>query len=183
MTKQLSQLLIKLAGWKGEILVEIPDKCVVCVAPHTSNWDFILGKLFYTSIGRTASFLIKESWFVFPFNLFFDWIGGVPVNRSKSGELTNQMALEFQKRPNFQLAITPEATRKLNLNWKKGFYYIALKAQVPILLVAFDYGRKVVSADKVFYPTGNEEADLKEIKSYYKNVTARHPQNFSVGEL
>lgn len=182
MIQQLCEQLIKIAGWKGEIGVEIPDKCVVCVAPHTSNWDFILGKVFYTSIGRTASFLIKDSWFFFPFNLFFDWIGGVPVNRSKSGDLTDQMALEFKKRPGFQLAITPEATRKRNPNWKKGFYFIALKAEVPILLVSFDYKKKIVAANRIFIPTGNEEVDMREIMNYYKGVTARHPENFSTGE-
>ena len=83
MKKAISKALLRLAGWKLGPVVEDVPKCVICVAPHTSNWDFIVGKLFYTSIGRNASFLIKKEWFFFPFNLLFDWLGGVPVDRSK----------------------------------------------------------------------------------------------------
>ena len=77
MKKAISKALLRLAGWKLGPVVEDVPKCVICVAPHTSNWDFIVGKLFYTSIGRNASFLIKKEWFFFPFNLLFDWLGGV----------------------------------------------------------------------------------------------------------
>ena len=77
----LSKFLLNLAGWKlGPVGEDVP-KCVVCVAPHTSNWDFIVGKLFYSALDRDAGFLIKKDWFFFPFNLFFSWLGGVPVDR------------------------------------------------------------------------------------------------------
>ena len=82
MKKSISKALLKMMGWHAGPLGEYAPKCVICVAPHTSNWDFILGKLFYLSIGREASFLIKKEWFFFPFNLFFNWIGGVPVDRT-----------------------------------------------------------------------------------------------------
>ncbi|MFZ4455713.1 MAG: 1-acyl-sn-glycerol-3-phosphate acyltransferase [Bacteroidales bacterium] len=183
MKRVISQLLLKCAGWKSVVTVDFPEKCIICVAPHTSNWDFVIGKLFYTSIGKTASFLIKNSWFFFPFNLFFTSIGGVPVDRSKSGELTDILANEFLVRDRFQLAITPEGTRKLIPNWKKGFYFIALKAQVPIVLVTFDYGSKTVGVNRVFVPTGDEEKDLREIRLHYQNVVACHPEKFSIGEI
>lgn len=181
--KLISRLILKTAGWNARVTVDFPDKCVLCIAPHTSNWDFVVGKLFYTSIGRTASFLIKKSWFFFPLNLFFNYIGGVPVDRSRSGELTDQMAHEFSVRQRFQLAITPEATRKLNPDWKKGFYYIALKSEVPIVLVTFDYKNKCVIADRIFTPTGNEEADLREIKLHYRDANACHPEKFTIGSI
>lgn len=130
-----------MAGWKALPIEEVP-KCVICVAPHTSNWDFILGKLYYTSMGKTASFLIKKDWFIFPFNLFFNWIGGVPVDRSRKTSVTEQMVEQFAKRKVFQLAITPEGTRKRVEEWKKGFYYMALEANVPILMAYFDYAKK-----------------------------------------
>lgn len=183
MKRFVSGILLKCAGWKSEVTVDFPEKCVICVAPHTSNWDFVVGKLFYTSIGKTASFLIKKSWFVFPFNHFFRSIGGVPVDRGKNGELTDLLADEFRKRDRFQLAITPEATRKLNPNWKKGFYFIALKAQVPIVLVSLDYGLKTVGITRLFFPTGDEQKDLCEIKLHYQNVRACHPEKFSIGEI
>ena len=84
MKKAISKAILRMAGWKlGPVDgVDLP-KCIVCVAPHTSNWDFIVGKLFYTSIGCNAGFLIKKEWFFFPFNLLFNWLGGVPVDRGK----------------------------------------------------------------------------------------------------
>ncbi|MDD2797527.1 MAG: 1-acyl-sn-glycerol-3-phosphate acyltransferase [Bacteroidales bacterium] len=183
MKRFLSKHILRLAGWKSDISVEIPEKCVICVAPHTSNWDFIIGKLFYVSIGKEASFLIKDSWFFFPLNYLFHSMGGVPVDRSKSGELTQQMADLFLSKSRFQLAITPEGTRKLSPQWKKGFYYIALKSKVPIVLATFDYEKKIVGINRIFEPTGDEDADLKEIKLYYRNVTACHPEKFSIGEI
>ena len=142
MKKAISKALLRLAGWKLGPVVEDVPKCVICVAPHTSNWDFIVGKLFYTSIGRNASFLIKKEWFFFPFNLLFDWLGGVPVDRSKRTSVTDQMVGQFNRRKEFQLAVTPEGTRKRVNDWKKGFYYIAQKANVPILMAYFDYKKK-----------------------------------------
>jgi 1-acyl-sn-glycerol-3-phosphate acyltransferase len=181
--KYLSRLILNSVGWKWDMTVEIPEKCVICVAPHTSNWDFLVGQFFYSAIGKEASFLIKNSWFFFPLNLIFKQLGGVPIDRSRSSDVTQQMAQEFTNRMRFQLAITPEGTRKRNPRWKKGFYYIALKAKVPIVLVYFDYGKKVIGIHRIFEPTGNEEADLREIKLHYKDITACHPENFTIGNI
>lgn len=178
MRKSISKALLKIAGWKLGPLGEDVSKCVICVAPHTSNWDFILGKLFYSSLGRNASFLIKKEWFFFPFNLFFNWLGGVPVDRRKKTSVTEQMVAEFNNREQFHLAVTPEGTRKRAEEWKKGFYFIALNANVPILLAYFDYAKKEVGVKSLFYPTGNVEEDIKIIRSYYNDVTACHPENF-----
>ncbi len=178
MEKRISQFLLKLMGWKVKnIMPEIP-KCVIAVAPHTSNLDFIMGKLAYSSIGRTANFLIKKSWFVFPFNLFFNRIGGIPVDRDKNTSITDKLAKEFKKRDKFQLAITPEGTRKKVKEWKKGFYYIAVKAAVPIVLIALDYGTKTISFLDVFYPTGDVNKDLKIIQAKYAGIQGRHPEQF-----
>lgn len=178
MKVKLSKFVLKLMGWKiGKVLPEIP-KCVIAVAPHTSNSDFIIGKLAYTAIGRTANFLIKKSWFVFPFNHLFNSIGGIPVDRDRRTSITEKMAVEFEKRDKFQLALTPEGTRKRVNKWKKGFYFIALNAKVPIVLVALDYGTKTVSFLDTFYPTGDIEGDIQIIRSKYNNVEARHPEQF-----
>lgn len=185
MKKALSQAILKMAGWKlGPVEgAELP-KCVICVAPHTSNWDFPIGKLFYTSIGCTASFLMKKEWFFFPLNILFKALGGVPIDRSKRTSVTEQMVEEFKNRPVFQLAITPEGTRKRSVEWKKGFYYIALEAGVPILIAYMDYGKKEVGIKKIFYPTGNVDKDILEIRSYYKGMKGRNPRNFvDIGEV
>lgn len=178
MKKAISKALLRLAGWKlGPVCEDVP-KCVVCVAPHTSNWDFIVGKLFYNALGRNANFLIKKEWFFFPFNLLFRWLGGVPVDRHKRTSVTDQMVEEFARRDRFQLAVTPEGTRKRVKEWKKGFYYIAEKAHVPILVAYFDYKKKEAGIKTIFYPTGDAEKDIRKIREYYRGVTACHPENF-----
>jgi len=177
--KKICSFILKHIGWKINGLASYPDKCVICVAPHTSNWDLILGKIIYTSMGRKSSFLIKKSWFFFPMNLIFNAFGGIPVDRSKNTSLTEQMAEEFSKRSYFQLAITPEGTRKKNAEWKKGFYYIALAANVPIVIAVLDYADKTVYFKTVFTPTGNADKDIAEIREYFKDATGRHPENFS----
>lgn len=179
MGKALSKLILRWAGWKtGSIKgVELP-KCVICVAPHTSNWDFIIGKLFYTAMGCNAGFLMKKEWFFFPLGFLFKSLGGVPVDRSKRTSVTDQMVEVFNSREKFQLAITPEATRKPAEEWKRGFYYIAQSAQVPILLAYFDYKKKEVGILDIFYPTGNVDKDITQIREKYRGVSGRNPENF-----
>ena len=176
--QKLSRWLLRIAGWKMVLITEEPPKSIVCVAPHTSNWDFIIGKLSYWAVNRKSSFLIKKSWFVFPFNHMFNSMGGVPVDRNKASSVTEQMAKEFEKRTHFHLAITPEGTRSLRKKWKMGFYHIAMKAGVPIELAYIDYKKKEMGVKEVFMPTGDEVADMRHIREYYKNVTPRFPEKF-----
>ena len=179
MKEKLSKFVLKLMGWKvGNIIPEVP-KCVIIVAPHTSNMDFIMGKLAYTSIGRNANFLIKKSWFIFPFDIIFKSMGGIPVDRDRKTSITDKLASEFENRDKFQLALTPEGTRKRVEKWKKGFYFIALKAQVPIVLIALDYEKKTVSFLDIFYPTGDVDGDIKIIRSKYANIKGKHPERFA----
>lgn len=175
---KFSKFLLKLAGWKTITTFESPAKSVICVAPHTSNWDYIIGQLYYWSGGKKGSFLIKNSWFVFPFGIIFKKLGGVPVDRSKKTSVTQQMVNEFNNRDSFQLAITPEGTRKKVRRWKMGFYHIALEANVPIQLAFIDYKKKEVGITKMIYPSGNEAEDMIVIYDYYKDVTACHPDKF-----
>ena len=184
MKQQLCRFIYhRLLGWKTVITVPFYEKCVICAAPHTSNWDLLIGKLFYGSLGRRASFLMKKEWFFFPLNLVFKAMGGIPVNRSKKNSLVDQMARRFASCSRFNLAITPEATRKANPEWKKGFYYIALQAQVPTMLFGIDYPSKTITCTKAIMPSGDIEKDMREIKRYFMQFTGRHPEYFSVGEI
>lgn len=176
----LSKVIFKLAGWRVNVTVPEPEKSVICVAPHTSNWDFLVGKLAYWSMGKDASFLIKKSWFFFPMNIIFNAMGGVPIDRSKKNSVIQQMIEAFENRAKLHLAITPEGTRSRTATWKTGFYYIAKGAGVPIQLAYLDYGKKEVGITKLFWPTDDEEKDLKEIKAYYANVTAKFPAKFHI---
>ena len=184
MKQQLCRFIYhRLLGWKTVITVPFYEKCVICAAPHTSNWDLLIGKLFYGSLGRRASFLMKKEWFFFPLNLVFKAMGGIPVNRGKKNSLVDQMARRFASCSRFNLAITPDGTRKANPEWKKGFYYIALQAQVPIMLFGIDYPSKTITCTKALVPTGDIEKDMREIKRYFMQFTGRHPEYFSVGEI
>ena len=178
-----SFIYFRLLGWKTNVTVPNYDKCVVCAAPHTSNLDLFIGKLFYGSIGRKTSFMMKKEWFFFPLGLIFKAVGGIPVHRGKKTSLVDQMAEQFATRKKFHLAITPEGTRQCNPNWKKGFYYIAMKAQVPIVLIGIDYPSKTISATKAIVPTGDIDKDMKEIKLYYKDFKGKHPELFCVGDV
>lgn len=180
--KKISSCLLKLAGWRYEMKEEFPQKCLFCVAPHTSNWDLLLGELFYFASGgrHKVHFFIKKEWFFFPLNYFFNAIGGLPVDRQKKNSLVEQMIQRFNAEENFCLAVTPEATRKANPNWKKGFYYIAQGADVPILLGYLDYSKKVVGVEKIFIPTGDLDTDMDEIKKFYLQFKGRYPENFAI---
>lgn len=168
----------KILGWKVGGEFPVLSKCVIVVAPHTSNWDFLIAKLAYSSIGRTANFLIKAEWFFFPFNLIFKSLGGIPVKRERNSSLTDTLAAEFVRRDRMQLAITPEGTRKPVQEWKRGFYYIALKADIPILLVGLDYAKKEALSLGVIRPSGDYDKDIEEIKSRYRGIQAKNPSNF-----
>ena len=171
----------RLLGWKSNLHAEIPNKCVICVAPHTSNWDFIIGKIFYSSLKGKIHFLMKKEWFFFPFGCIFRAMGGVPVDRvNKKNSLTEQMIARFNQNKEFRLVISPEGTRKKNTCWKTGFYYIAWGAKVPISLAHIDYEKKEIGLSVNFVPTGNAESDIEEIKKYYKGFKGKYPDNFSL---
>lgn len=172
---------LKMLGWKTEITVPDRDKCVICVAPHTSNWDFIIGLLAYRSIGRKANFLMKEFWFFFPLKYLLYHLGGIPVRRKKgSGQLTDQMIEKFHASKRLSLAVTPEGTRSATKDWKTGFLYIALGAGVPIQLGVINYKSKTVSVTEEYLPGKDILKDMADIKSYYSEFksAAKYPEKF-----
>lgn len=177
--KILCKFILRAAGWKMGHDGGAVQKSVICVAPHTSNWDFIVGKLFYNAVGRKSKFLMKKEWFFFPLNFIFGSMGGIPINREKSSSTTEHLAKEFSRHDIFHLAITPEGTRKKTSVWKKGFYYIALKAKVPIQVAYIDYAGKEVGIKANFYPTGNAEKDIMAIRAMYAGIKGLHKKNFT----
>lgn len=182
MKKFCSWLLYQQMGWALDVTEAHPDKCIICLAPHTSNWDFIIGQLYARAEGMKANFLMKKEWFFWPLGPIFRKLGGIPVWRSKHNSMTDNLAQTALQRQNFQLCITPEGTRARTTEWKKGFYYIAMKAGIPILLYGIDYRDKLISCTKTIVPDGNIEAQMREIKEYYKDFIGKKPQNFTTGE-
>lgn len=173
-------ILFDWMGWKADVDQPIPDKCILCVAPHTSNWDFFIGKVYYTALGRTSNFLMKKEWFFWPLGSLFRRMGGIPVERSRHTSMTDQLAQRAMESSHFSLAVTPEGTRSRNPQWKRGFYYIALKAQLPILLYGLDFGTKTIVCKRTLVPSGNVDADMRVIADYFSHFKGKHPENFAL---
>ena len=176
-------LLYKQLGWTLEMTEEHPDKFIICLAPHTSNWDFALGQLYSGAEGLKSNFLMKKEWFFWPLGPLFKRMGGIPVWRSKHSSMTDNLAETAIREESFRLCITPEGTRSLNPDWKKGFYFIALKAKIPILLYGIDYEKKLIQCTKSIIPTGDIENEMREIKLYFKDFKGKKPENFTIGEV
>lgn len=169
------------SGWKVDITVPYRDKCVICVAPHTSNWDFVLGISAYKSLGREANFLMKEFWFFFPLKYLLKSMGGIPVPRKRNhGSLTEAVIDLFKKNSYVNLAVTPEGTRSATDRWHTGFLYIANGAGVPVQLGVIDYSNKTIRIKDEFFPTGDVENDLVAIREFYSQFknAARYPDKF-----
>ena len=155
-------------------------KFVVIVAPHTSNWDFTLGVAALFALGFRVSFLGKHTLFKWPLGAFMRWLGGIAVERSVSRDRVQETIGAFNSSDKLILAVAPEGTRKRVAEWKTGFYHVARGAGVPIVPVAFDYGRKTIRVGPPFRPTGDREADFASLKEFYRDVGARRPENFQL---
>jgi 1-acyl-sn-glycerol-3-phosphate acyltransferase len=176
-------LLYQHWGWTKEVTVDHPKKYIICLAPHTSNKDFLLGQLYAHAEGWKINFLMKKEWFFWPLGPIFKRMGGIPVFRSKHTSMTDNLAETAKKSDTFRLCITPEGTRSLNPDWKKGFYYVALKAQIPVLLYGVDYEKRLIQCTKSMIPTGDVEKEMKEIKLYFKDFKGKRPELFTIGEI
>ena len=158
-----------------------PQKCIICLAPHTSNWDFVIGQLYNNAEGLHSNFLMKKEWFAWPLGALFRRMGGIPVCRQKHTSMTDTLAKTAEEAASFRLCITPEGTRSRVTEWKHGFYIIAMKAGMPILLYALDYGRKRIQCTKTVVPSGDMESDMREIKLYFNAFKGKHPEKFATG--
>lgn len=179
--KKISQwLLYRLMGWKKIITQPHPSKYIICLAPHTSNWDFVIGQLYSHAEGVRINYMMKKEWFFWPLGPIFRRTGGIPVYREKNMAMTDVLAQTAIDADEFHLCITPEGTRKATKDWKHGFYYIALKANIPILLYAVDFEHREIVCTKTFIPTGDYDKDIIEIKEYYKNFKGKKPEQFII---
>lgn len=178
MLRPVYLFFFNLFGWNvsGNFPPEL-KKYIVAVAPHTSNWDFLVG-LAARSILRmhNARFLGKSSLFKPPFGWFFRALGGYPVDRSKNTDKVQQVADIFAAHDQFILALAPEGTRKRVEKLRTGFYYIATLAKVPIIPVGFDYGKKEVVIGLPIHPSGNLAEDIHFLMSFYRGIQGKNPE-------
>lgn len=176
MPGRISQFILRLIGW--EVVVEekpLPKKFVAAAVPHTSVWDFPLGLLTRNVLGVDIKYVAKDSLFKPPFGFLFYWLGGYPVDRSKRQNFVDSVADIFNKKEEFAIVLAPEGTRKKVDRLKTGFYYIAKKANIPILLVKFDYGHKKIVVGRPFFPSSNTDQDFEYIYNYFRGVQGRWP--------
>lgn len=179
----LAQSLMSMGGWHVE--AHIPDlpKMVLVGAPHTSNWDFVLAMLAVFAIGLQISWMGKHTLFRRPFAGIFKWLGGVPVDRSIRSGIVDQTIQAFHNHDKFVIGLTPAGTRTKVAKWRTGFYHIAQGANVPLVMVRFDYGRKVIGFGPTVVPTGDISKDLPEIQSIFATVKGKHSQPESSDSL
>ncbi len=175
---KIARFILRLFGWKiDERSPEGVKKCVVVMGPHTSNWDFIIGRLAFMSYGVKGTYLIKKELFFFPLGWFLKSIGGIPVDRKGRSNLTDLAVKIFNENESMFMVFTPEGTRSYSPNWKKGFYYIAKRANVPIYIGYMDYEKKIGGFHSHFEPTDDVEADIRYIKNILKQYKGRIPEN------
>lgn len=170
MLRKISQLIIRLWGWS--IQGKWPDikKLMVIVVPHTSNWDFPKGVLLRKALGVKVNFVGKSSLFKPPLGLIMKALGGIPVDRSKSNNFVEAVVKLYNSRDSLNIQIAPEGTRNKVEKLKTGFYYIARGAEIPILMIKFDYANKIFELAEPFFPTQDHVADLKFIDDYYRGT-------------
>ena len=165
----------RMRGWKAHGAPPADGRCVIIAAPHTSNWDFLYFIGLTEDIGIQPHFMAKDSLFRWPMGKFMRDMGGVPVVRSSRQNVVDTMAAEFARRDRFMLTIAPEGTRGAVGQWRTGFYHIAMKAGVPLVVGMMDYGTKTGGLGPAIWPTGDYEADMARLFEFYRTVTPKHP--------
>ena len=174
MQKIAQFIYFKILGWK--LLGTFPghiDKFIIIVVPHTSWIDFFLALLIRQVWNEKINFIGKKSLFEAPLGWFFRWTGGTPIDRSKSNDTVTATTKIFKQRNKFRLALSPEGTRKKVGQWKTGFYYIAKTAEVPIVMVAFDYGKKQIKVSQPIYTTGDKDSDFALYQAFFNGVVGK----------
>ncbi len=181
MFRWLAKFFLRLSGWNTTPVGAFPvkeRKYVIIVAPHTSNWDFVIG-VFYRSVLRLekARYLGKKELFKPPFGFLFRWLGGTPVDRTSSQNMVDEVVRLFNAHEEFALALSPEGTRKRVDRLRTGFYNIAKKAGVPIIMVALDFWNKQVIFSDPFYPTADQAQDFEKILLFFRPIKGKIPEN------
>jgi 1-acyl-sn-glycerol-3-phosphate acyltransferase len=177
----IAERILRAAGWR--VVGQTPDvpKYVIIAAPHTSNWDLFYSLLLAAYFRINLNWIGKHTLFRWPFGIFLKWLGGIPVDRRGRHNFVDQVALVFKSRDRMALLITPEGTRKKAPYWKSGFYYIALGAQVPIVLGFVDFASKTAGIGPIIRPSGDIEEDMQLLRGFYSPMRGKYPD--AMGEV
>jgi len=181
--KLFTLLMFKINGWKvdGKLPPGI-KKSIIVAGPHTSNFDFIYAMGGLYTLGIPVNYLIKKEWLNnILLGHIFKGSGALSVDRSRCHSMVDTIAgIIRSSRDDLHIMISPEGTRKLVHQWKTGFYYSALKANVPLVLFGLDYSKNIAVIGPTFMPTGCFRRDVQIIKEFYREVTPKYPKNFSL---
>lgn len=172
-SKWLGRTVLATMGWQVKGQFPSQKKYLITLAPHTSNWDFVVGIALLLASGLKISFLIKHSLFFWPFSVFLHKVGGIPVDRRASQGIVAQMVEHFNKSDKLVLAIAPEGTRRAVKQWKVGFLHMAHGAKVPVLPVSLDYNARVAEIGSPIVLSGDVEADLNTVKGFYSGIQGK----------
>ena len=183
LAQSIAQFILRLIGWRTAVISPYPSRCVMIGAPHTSNWDFIIVMLLMAVERIPIRLMGKDSLFKGPLGVFMRSFGAIPVNRSGNNKLVDQIAAKFDEYDELIIGIAPEGTRSKTPCWRTGFYYIALKADVPIVMAYIDYKNKVCGLGPSIKPTGDIQADFEIIREFYSGIVGKFPHKQSVIEL
>ena len=169
----IGRLVLRMLGWRIE--ANLPDlpKLLVIVAPHSSNWDFVIGIAVVFAMRLDARFLGKAELFRGLLGVLMRWFGGTPVDRDSPEGVVDQVIARFNASSKLLLAMAPEGTRRPVDRWKTGFYRIALGAGVPIVAAYLDNARRRAGFGPVFHPTGNTEAEIDAMRAFYARFPRR----------
>jgi len=182
-TRKIARGLLRLIGWRFAGHVPNLPKMVLIAAPHTSNWDFVLAMMALFALQVRVYWLGKHTFVNSPLKPLLRWLGGVAVDRRAAYGVVGQTVDEMQRREQFLLGLAPEGTRSLVFHWKMGFFYIAQAANVPIVPVALDYGRRTVAIGEPINPEVGETALLTQLRTFYAEVQGKYPDQFSVDSI
>jgi 1-acyl-sn-glycerol-3-phosphate acyltransferase len=172
-------------GWKVKaVQEELPKRCVVVAAPHTSNFDFLIARSAFEILEMPVRFTIKKEWMGFPLGWLLRALGAIAIDRSvrpgeKKGSSVEAMAALFETNEKLAILITPEGSRSLRTEWRTGFYHVARLAGVPLVLGYLDYGKKEAGIGKILFPGDDFESDMASIMEFYSGIQARFPDKFS----
>lgn len=189
MFEKLAEKTLGLMGWEIDNHWPLDlDQCVMIAAPHTSNWDALYARLALKALGVNVRLTIKDSYMKFPLGPFVRAMGGIGIDRGPKVEgqerssMVHVMSALFKEHPKLVMLVTPEATRAKREQWKTGFYHVAVTAGVPIALAYMDYAKKKTGVGKIVYPSGDMQKDMTEIMTFYAQINAKFPEDFSVDQ-
>jgi len=183
LAQAVARIVLRLIGWRTRVIPPHTSRYVLIGAPHTSNWDFLLALLLMTVERIPVRIMGKDSLFRWPLGGFMRSLGAIPVNRRERTNLVDQVAARFDENEDLIIGISPEGTRSKTFRWRTGFYYIALKADVPIVMAYIDYENKICGIGPSLKPSGDIQADFMIIRDFYSDIVGRHPHKQGEIEL